>query len=194
MTDQIRELFAKHNGYLTTKQIPDNATYMTIQRLTNEGVVERVRRGVYYFPTTEGELMIDIDKVVPTGVLCLYSAWFHYQLTVQIPQSYCIAIERNKKVATPHYPPITLYYWKQEYHELGVTRENIEGYEVSIYNLEKCVCDAVKYRNKVGIDVCGEIVREYLKRKDRDLARLSQYAKIMRIESTLKTYLEVALW
>ncbi len=193
MTKEIKELFREHNGYLTTRQMPDNATYMAIQRLVNKGVVERVRRGVYYYPEDEGELMIDVSKVTPGGVLCLYSAWFYYQLSVQIPQSYCIAIERSRKIVLPKYPPITLYYWKKAHHELGITKQIIDGYEVEIYDLEKCVCDAVKYRNKVGIDVCSEVIKEYLKRKDRDIMRLTRYARIMRIETTLKKYLEIAL-
>ena len=194
MTEDIKKLFTEHNGYITTKQMPDNATYMAIQRLTSKGVVERVRRGVYYYNEDDYHMMIDIDKVVPGGVLCLYSAWFYYDLSVQIPQSYCVAIEKSRKLKLPSYPPISLYYWKKEYQELGITRQNIHGYDVPIYNIEKCVCDAVKFRNKVGIDVCGEVVREYLKRKDRNLIRLMKYAEAMRIEKTIRTYMEVALY
>ncbi len=193
MIKKIKELFLEHNGYLTSRQISDNATYMAIQRLVNKGVVERMRRGVYYYPKVDGELMIDVSKVVPGGVLCLYSAWFYYQLSMQIPQSYCVAIERNRKMKLPDYPPITLYYWKKEHHELGVTKEMIDGYQVEIYNLEKCVCDAVKYRMKIGLDVCSEVIREYLKRKDRNIVRLMEYARIMRIESVISKYLEVIL-
>lgn len=173
--------------------MPDNATYMAIQRLVKKGVVDRMRRGVYYYSSNGGEVMIDVSKVIPSGVLCLYSAWFHYGLSVQIPQSYCIAIERSRKFVLPDYSPITLYYWKKEHHELGITKQTIEGFDVDIYDLEKCVCDAVKYRTKVGIDVCSEVIREYLRRKDRNIVRLMEYARKMRLESIIKTYLEVAL-
>ncbi|MFI3297491.1 MAG: hypothetical protein R3Y59_07675 [bacterium] len=69
----------------------------------------------------------------------------------------------------------------------------IDGYQVEIYNLEKCVCDAVKYRMKIGLDVCTEVIREYLKRKDRNIVRLMEYARIMRVESVISKYLEVIL-
>jgi len=137
--------------------------------------------------------MIDIGKIVPGGVLCLYSAWAYYELSVQIPQAFNIAIEKNRKILLPVYPPITLYYWKREYQEMGVTRQRIGGYTVKIYDLEKSVCDAVKYRTKTGIDVTSEILKNYLKRKDRNLSKLMGYAKQMRIEKTLKTYLEIGL-
>jgi predicted transcriptional regulator of viral defense system len=137
--------------------------------------------------------MIDIEKIVPNGVLCLYSAWAYYELSVQIPQSFNIAIEKSRKVLLPDYPLISLYYWKREYQELGVTKQKIGGYIIKIYDLEKSVCDAVRYRTKIGIDVTSEILKNYLKRKDRNLSRLIGYAKQMRIEKTLKTYLEIGL-
>jgi predicted transcriptional regulator of viral defense system len=137
--------------------------------------------------------MIDVEKIVPDGVLCLYSAWAYYELSVQIPQSFNIAIEKSRKISLPAYPPITLYYWKQEYQELGVTKQKIAGYTVRIYNLEKSVCDAIKYRTKIGTEVTSEILKNYLKRKDRNLSLLIDYARKMRIEKILKTYLEIGL-
>ena len=137
--------------------------------------------------------MIDVEKIVPGGVLCLYSAWSHYGLTVQVPNAFNIAIEKNRKITLPDYPPIELYYWKQEYYEMGFTAQTIGGYKVKIYDLEKSVCDAVKYRTKIGMETTSEILKTYLKRNDRNLTILLDYAKKMRIEKILKTYLEVQL-
>ena len=69
----------------------------------------------------------------------------------------------------------------------------MNGYTVNIYDVEKSVCDAVKYRTKIGIDVSSEILRNYLKRRDRDISKLIDYAKNMRIEKILKTYLDIQL-
>lgn len=192
MDNKISKLFFTYGGYLTRKQMPDSAIYKQITRLANKGVVERVRRGVYYY-SDEGGNMIDIDKVVPGGVLCLYSALFHYELTVYIPHSFCIAIEQKRKLKLPDYPPISLYYWDRKFLEIGVERQNIEGFEISITNLERTVCDAIKFRSKVGDEIVGEVIREYVKRKDRNLSRLMEYAKAMRIEKTLRTYMTVGL-
>jgi len=162
--------------------------------LVGEGVVERVKQGVYHYESgVFDNTMIDIGKIVPNGVLCLYSAWSYYELSLQIPQSFNIAIEKNRKISLPHYPPITLYYWKREFQELGVTRKTISGYDVNICDLEKSVCDAIKYRTKTGTDVTSEILKNYLIRKDRNLSLLIEYARKMRIEKTIKTYLEIGL-
>jgi predicted transcriptional regulator of viral defense system len=194
MNHKLQVLFNKNKGYLTRKQLPDKSTYNHLLKLVNEGIIERVKQGVYrYGNVAFDNTMIDIGKIVPGGVLCLYSAWAYYELSVQIPQAFNIAIEKNRKILLPVYPPVTLYYWKREYQELGVTRQRIGGYTVKIYDLEKSVCDAVKYRTKIGMDVTSEILKNYLKRKDRNLSKLMSYAKQMRIEKTLKTYLEIGL-
>ena len=194
MNHKLQVLFSKNRGYLTRKELPDKSTYNHLLKLVGEGVVERVKQGVYHYESgVFDNTMIDIGKIVPNGVLCLYSAWSYYELSLQIPQSFNIAIEKNRKISLPHYPPITLYYWKREFQELGVTRKTISGYNVNIYDLEKSVCDAIKYRTKTGTDVTSEILKNYLIRKDRNLSLLIEYARKMRIEKTIKTYLEIGL-
>jgi len=194
MDNRLLSLFNRNKGYLTKKQMPDKSTYNYLLKLVEEGTVARVKRGVYYYENAAFDnTMIDIEKIVPYGVLCLYSAWAYYELSVQIPQSFNIAIEKKRKIQLPEYPPITLYYWIREYQELGVVKQDIGGYKVRIYNLEKSVCDAVKYRAKIGTEVMSEILKNYLKRKDRNFSLLMSYAKKMRIENILKTYLEIGL-
>jgi predicted transcriptional regulator of viral defense system len=106
--------------------------------------------------------MLDIDILVPGGVLCMYSAWEHYELTTQIPSAFCIAIPRKRKLVLPEFPPITLYYWSDHLLEFGTTIAEVHGHKVHVTDLERSVCDAVKYRNKIGLDVCAEILKTYL--------------------------------
>jgi hypothetical protein len=194
MDAKLQKLFNKNKGYLTRKQIPDKSIYNHLLALVNDGIIERIKPGVYFYEkASRDNTMIDVEKIVQGGVLCLYSAWSHYELTVQIAQSFNVAIEKNRKISLPDYPPITLFYWKREYYEMGITTKTIGGYSIKIYDLEKSVCDAVKYRTKIGMETASEILKTYLKREDRNLTKLLGYAKKMRIEKTLKIYLEVQL-
>ena len=193
MNKNIKVLFDRNNSYLKKQDVPDRKTYIQLLKMIESGDVVRLKRGIYCDHNKMSNVMIDIDKIIPNGVFCMFSAWFHYQLTTQIPQSFNIAIEKNHKAVLPDYPPITLYYWQWEYHELGVVRQNINGYLVNIYDLEKSVCDAIKYRTKIGIDTSSEILKNYLKRRDRDIAKLNEYAKKMRVEKVLKSYLDIQL-
>lgn len=193
-TKDLISLFKDHNGYLTKGQLPNRALYDKLRKLIDEGKVERVKNGIYFMQeATDHPEQVDISLVVPGGVLCLYSCWAHYELTVQIPQAYHIAIEKSRKVTLPGYPPIQLHYWQKEYHEMGIVQMKISGYLVSMYDIHKSVCDAVKFRNKIGMETMSEILKNYLKRKDRNLTRLMDYAKKMRVANILKTYLEVQL-
>lgn len=131
--------------------------------MVNAGIVGRVKHGVYFYGNpSQGYTMIDVEKIVPGGVLCLYSVWSHYNLTVQIPRSFNIAIEKSRKITVPDYPPLILYYWKQKYYEMGVITKEIGGYTVKIYDMEKSVCDAVKYRTKIGIETASERLKTKL--------------------------------
>lgn len=194
MDENLKILFEQNGSYLKKCQLPNKSAYNRLLQLIAEGVIERIKGGLYHYPTEAFDgTMIDVDKVVPGGVLCLYSAWAYYELSVQIPQAFNIAIEKSRKVTLPVYPPITLYYWKREYQELGVVEREINGYKVKMYDMEKSVCDAVKYRTKVGNEVTAEILKNYLKLKTRNLSLLMEYAKKMRVEKILRTYLEIGL-
>ena len=89
--------------------------------------------------------------------------------------------------------PIKLYYWKKENMEFGIEQKEISGFQVRITDLERNVCDAVKYRNKVGLDVCAEVIRSYVRLKERNLSRLSEYAQKLRLTKVMNNYLEIAI-
>ncbi len=169
------------------------AEYKRIYRAAQRGKLIRLRSGVYASPDALLDTVLDIERVVPGGVVCLYNAWSHFQLTTTVPPFFCVAIERKRKVVIPPTLPVTLYYWKEENLSLGVIEAVVSGHTVRITNLERSVCDAVKYRNKIGLDVCAEIVRTYLRKEERNLSLLTEYAKQLRVWSTLKNYLEIAL-
>ena len=171
------EKFAEKNeawgGTISTSELSGRAEYERLRRATRRGDVVKLRHGVYAEPTAMLGTMIDVERIVPGGVVCLYTAWMHYQLSTTIPPAFCIAIDAKRKVRIPATLPITLYYWKTENLTFGVVQQQISGYNVRITDLERSVCDAVKYRNKIGLDVCAEIIRSYVQKKDRNLSRLS---------------------
>lgn len=166
--------------------------YATLQK-AKQGKLVRVKRGVYAKEIALADTMVDVETLIPGGILCMFSAWEHYGLTTQVPQQYDVAIKRGRKVVVPQYPNFKLHNLSDNTLNLGVATEIISGYKVKIFDLEKCVCDAVKFRNKIGIDVCTEIVKKYLRRRDRDIPKLMKYAKILRVAKTLEMYLAMGV-
>lgn len=192
MNTEIVEIFKENGGYLTRKELQNGKQRYQLRRMAEEKIVKRVKPGVYLLKELAStKTMIDVERVIPEGVLCYYSAWFHYGLTTQVPQLYHIAIVKNRRVTLPEFPPIQLHYWQEKYVLLGKTIQEIEGLNVPITDLEKSVCDAVKFRTKIGMDVSAEILRNYLARPNRDLNKLMRYAKAMRIGTTMKTFITI---
>ena len=114
-------------------------------------------------------------------------------MTRQIPDAYYVAIERKRKVRLPEAIDITLVYQKQNLLDIGCTTAIIDGIEVAIYNRERCLCDAIKYRNKIGIDVMAEILNSYLSYPQKNFSILQQYAKELRVYKILSNYLDVKI-
>ena len=91
----------------------------------------------------------------------------------------------------PDYPEFQLVFQSDKLLSIGVTQKDVQGYNVPIFDMERSVCDAIKYRNKVGIDVMAEILQTYLKRPDKNISLLMDYAAKLRLRNTLNQYLEV---
>ena len=183
----------KSGGFIKANEVKTRGEYEQLRRATEEGTLLRLRNGVYVETSALANNMIDVERIVPGGVLCLYSAFAHYGLSTQVPSSFCIAIEAKRKLRLPDYPIIDLYYWKKENLEFGITQKDLLGYVVRITDLERTVCDAVKYRNKIGLDVCGEVIDNYLKVDTRNISLLNEYAGRLRLRTILSKYLETRL-
>lgn len=183
----------QQGGFITTGEVKSRGEYEQLRRATEDGTLMRLRNGVYAEMSALANNMIDVERIVPHGVLCLYSAFAQYGLSTQVPSATCIAIEAKRKVRLPDYPPIDLYYWKKENLEFGIIKKSISGYDVLITDMERTVCDAVKYRNKIGLDVCGEVIDNYLQKENRNISQLHEYAQKLRVKNILTTYLETRL-
>ena len=102
----IKDYISQNGGYISSAEAKEKSLYNQLLYEVEKGTVVRVRQGIYALNEGLAEPMIDVERLVPGGVLCAYSAWSHYGLTTQIPLSYCVAIERSRRVALPEYPSI----------------------------------------------------------------------------------------
>lgn len=171
----------------------NNTEYRKILAAVKEGELVRLRNGLYANPDALAGSIVDIDAIIPGGILCLYSAWSYYTLTTQVPDAFYVAVSRSRKIKLPEFPDIKPVFQRDDLLEIGKTEIEEQGIKVLITDIERSVCDAVKYRNKIGIDVMTEIIDNYLRRTDRNLSRLTEYAKKLRVYSTLHQILQVKL-
>lgn len=171
----------------------NNAEYRHVLDNVRQGRLVRLRNGLYADPEALTSNIVDIDAIIPGGILCLYSAWAHYNLTTQIPDAFYVAIDRSRKIKLPPFPDIKPVFQRKELLPIGRTNVTVQGINFAITDIERSVCDAVKYRNKIGIDVMSQIIDNYLSRPNRNLSKLSDYSQMLRIYSTLHTILQIKL-
>lgn len=186
---------AENKKFITTAELKDMGySYYKIGKLEEQGILSRVNRGTYENLTYKGDEndFFSAEAFVPNGVICLMSAARYYELTNFLPDAVDVAIERKKKVNTlPEWPEIRIFYFDASRMDLGVTEVRDGDNCFHIFDIEKTVVDIIYYRNKIGIEETSEVLRNYLKRRDRQIDRLYAYAKRLRCEKIARTYLEV---
>ena len=183
----LRTLFKNNQGYLHTKELQRNSRlYSALKQLVSSGEVIKVKSGLYKSElfSSKDELQ-ELCQMYPDGIICLNSAWSYYQLSTDITSFHCMAFPNKSKIKIQNYPPIKAYFWSDKFYELEV----IEKDGIKIYRLEKSICDAIKFRNKIGLNFMSTILKNYFKRKDKNLDELFRIAKFMKIENLLREYL-----
>ena len=191
--DKIEDIVTQQGGMISLHGRSHENTYRRIVRAEKNGKLVRVRKGVYALPYAFMDAMIDVESLVPGGVVCLYNAWAFYGLTMQNPPTFCIAVDAKRKIVFAQKQMITLYYWNEQSLTLGVEEVEYSSHKVRMTNAERSVCDAVRYRNKIGEDLCLEIIRTYLKRPDRKIGLMMEYAKALRVAKILGNYLNILM-
>ena len=183
--------------YYTTSELKDlGYSYYKIGQMETNGQLHRINRTTYENLTYKGDEndFINASAYVPDGVICLMSAARYYELTHFLPDTINVAIDRKKKVSTlPDWPKIKIFYFNSLRMDIGVTEMKECGDSFRIFDIEKTVVDIIYYRNKIGIEETSEVLRNYLKRQDRRISRLYIYAKMLRCEAIIRTYLEVLI-
>lgn len=171
-------------------------SYYKINKLEENGWLRRVNRSTYENLSYKGDEndFFSAEAFVPNGVICLMSAARYYELTNFLPDAVDVAIERKKKVSTlPEWPQLRVFYFDSVRMDIGVNEVQENGNSFHIFDIEKTVVDIIYYRNKIGIEETSEVLRNYLNRKDRQIDRLYAYAKRLRCEKVVRTYLEVLI-
>jgi predicted transcriptional regulator of viral defense system len=164
-----------------------------LARLVESGVVERLARGVYVLKGHEFSADVAAAIVatrVPTAVSCLLTALRLHNLTTQQPHEVWIALPVKARRPQLDYPRLRVARFSGAALTEGIERRRIEGVEVRLYSAAKTVADCFKYRNKIGIDVAVEALRDYSRRHRGGANALAHFARICRVTRVMQPYLD----
>ena len=193
-TKLLLKKMSDNGGFIKTSEL-SQAEYRTLHSAVNTSDAVKLKNGLYLLTDNICNLQYDIDKVIPGGILCMWTAWDYYGLTDAYPPAVCVAVDNHRQVNIVKEPFIKLYYRSGMALTLGVTKLEENGKKFRIYDREKCICDAVKYRNKIGLDTTANILRTYLQDNTikPDFKKLFDYARQLKVEKYLKIILNYEL-
>ncbi|MDB5874927.1 MAG: hypothetical protein JWQ07_4369 [Ramlibacter sp.] len=162
-------------------------------RLVSAGKLERVGRGVYSLPgrpITEFRSVAEVALRAPQGVVCLLSALRVHGIGTQAPSEVWLAIPKNLPLPRFDQPALRPVRMSGAALTEGIEERKIEGVKVRLFDAAKTVADCFKYRNKIGIDVALEALREGWAQKKFRMDDLWRYATIDRVANVMRPYLE----
>ena len=166
---------------------------VSLTRAVRRGQLERIGRGLYGLPgrpVSAHGVLAEVARRVPKGVVCLLSALRFHGLTTQAPFEVWLAIE-NKAIAPKlDYPPLRIVRFSGAALTEGVEEHLVDGVTVRVTGVAKTVADCFKYRNKIGLDVALEALREAWREKRMTSEDLWRYAKVCRVANVMRPYLE----
>ena len=164
-----------------------------LARLVAEGVLLRSGRGIYALADAaagEHRSLAEICARVPAGVVCLISALRFHGLTTQNPWEVWLAITPTSRKPRIDHPTVRIARFSGPPFREGVEHHRIDGVDVKIYSPAKTVADCFKYRNKIGIDIAIEALRDTWGKRAATADQLWQFAKVCRVTNVMRPYLE----
>ena len=191
------DVISQYKKFITIDELRNMGySYYMTDKLVKAGILSRMNRTTYENLAYKGDEndFFSAEAFVPGGVVCLMSAARYYELTDYLEDGVDVAIQRKKRVSTlPQWPNLKIYYFDSRRMESGVTEIRDGENSFHIFDIEKTVVDIISYRNRIGIEETAGVLRNYLKRRDRQIDKLYAYAKLLRSEKTVRTYCEVLL-
>ncbi len=168
----------------------------SLLRLYRQGLLVRQARGVYALPespVTEHHSLAIAAKRTPGGVICLLSALRFHGLTTQDPHEVWMAIDFKAHKPSAASPALRVVRFSGPALLEGIEHHTLEGVRVAVYSVAKTVADCFKYRNKLGVDVAIEALRDALRSRKATVDQIHRFAKVCRVANVIRPYLESAV-
>jgi len=185
---------ARKMGVATAREAARQGIHsQVLTRLVRGGSLERIARGQYRLPDqplTEHHTLAMVARAVPGGVVCLLSALSYHGVGTQIPHEVWLAVHRHARQPGLRYPPLRVVKFSGKAFSEGIETHDVEGQSVRIYSVAKTLADLFKYRNKIGLDVALEGLREAWRDRRFTMDEMDGFARICRVERVMKPYLE----
>lgn len=186
----LKNFIDNNNGILLTTDVDNmNIHRQYIKMLCDEKYIQQVARGVYVKKGKSINEIFLLQQRYKKGIFSHNTALYLYNLTDRAPLKYDITFESKIRI---HDKSIAAHYIKEELFCVGVnTIDFKDGTAVNCYDIDRTIIDMIRNRNKIDSQIFNTAIKEYIKRKDKNLINLAKYAKLFNVQNILKQYMEV---
>ena len=191
---QAAATFRSNGGVLRTMEALDLGVHpRTLYAMRDAGMLEQLGRGLFRLsdlPPLGNPDLVAVALRVPEGVICLLSALAVHEITTQIPHEVHIALRRGAETPRVEHPPVRAFWFTGRAFDEGIETRELDGVGIRVYGAAKTVADCFKYRNKLGIDVAVEALRDFSRRHRGGANELARFARICRVSRVMQPYLD----
>lgn len=181
-TDVIKQIMSTNNGMLSTRMIePLNISrqYISIMEKNNE--IEKISRGIYLSPTTFEDSYFLFQQKYKKAIFSHMNALYFYGMTEEFPYNYTVTVPQRYHVNMVN-EKCNVFYVSDDIYELGLTEIlTPNGNKVKAYDKERCICDIIRSKGRMDSEQVKKTIKQYVKSKDKNITKLSNYAKKMGI-------------
>ena len=193
-TDRMVRSVLRHSGTARSRElVAKGVARRQVSRMVAAGKLQRVARGLYALPAYQGgehRDLVAVAKRAPAAVFCLLTALRLHGLTTQAPFEVWIAIGNSDHAPRMDHPPLRIVRFSAASLSEGVETKRVEGLQVRVTSVAKTVADCFKFRNKIGLDVALEALREARRERKATANDVWRFAKINRVANVMRPYME----
>ena len=195
VAEAIINIAKKNNGTVTTAMVvAAGFSRGNIKYLVDKGRIEKAARGVYILPEVWEDELFNLQNRFKRGLYSHETALFLWDLTDRTPNRYHMTFPVNYNLTKPKQENIRCVQCKKEFYNLGISEVITPGGNtVRAYSVERTLCDILRPHSHVDIQIVTEAFNHYATRPNKNIPVLSKYAKVLKVEPKLRSYLEVLL-
>ena len=195
--EYYKEIFDRYGGMMQTSQLADEKVYyQQREQLLTSGVIEKVRRGYYQWVNPDDFSEVGtVKRLFPDGIFCMDTALRYYGYSDRTPGQWHLAVSKDsgKSRFRIDYPFVKPYFLEPAVLELGLTKGNMDGHEIRIYDKDRVICDCLRYRNKMDKEIFNKAIQNYVNDPGKSIPKLLEYAEPLRVKRTAKDLIGVWL-
>lgn len=182
LTNSIKQIMEENNGIISSRMIEPleiSRQYLSILESNNE--IERVSRGIYQSPDVFEDSFYSFQLKYKKAIFSHMNALYFYGMTEEFPYNYTVTVPQSYHVDTVN-EKCNVFYVSDDILELGICEvETPNGNKVRTYDIERSICDIIRSKNRMDLEQVKKVIKQYMKSKNKDMSKLSEYSKKMGI-------------